>query len=361
MYRRHILQWIPVSISLLTGSIASPTNAKGLNTCRTEHMLGSTLAKSPKSGEVHSHRARSKIGVISVGGIGRAVLANIHTDIHDVTCTIAINTDKLSLERADANYKIFIRQSYAQSLYLTEEHNPSTTMPPELANIIRDLDFVILVAGLGGVAGSSISPFVAQYLRNAGIPSLTVAITPFDFEGLSRHTVANESLNRLKEHAQALICMRNSDIEKVVDPNDSLDAVMAHVPNAIHHLCRGIADTLGNSSLIGIEFDDFWSAISRYGGQCAFGYGTSCNCFTAAKLAVWSPFLGPDQLNLAKSAIVVIKGPRNTMSMQEISRAVGLVRNLMPVDAQVSYSCMDSGPTSTKACTVSILAAGIET
>jgi cell division GTPase FtsZ len=135
---------------------------------------------------------------------------------------------------------------------------------------------------------------------------------------------------------------------------------MAHVPNTIHQLCRGIARSVGNSSLIGIEFEDLRSAIAGNGGRCAFGYGVANNGINAAGLAIKHPFLKHSNLQYASAAIVAIEGPPDTMTMHDMKRVLDMVRSHFPVGVPVMYSSVVSPAGQRPTCTVSILAAGVQ-
>jgi cell division protein FtsZ len=222
-----------------------------------------------------------RIGIIAVGGISRAVLANTTFDFPHPVRTVAINTDAASLQKVQADHKILLQgfDSHLPELDVVDRN--AAQVLPDLDIAVTDLDMVLLVAGLGGAAGTGIAPVVTQRLQDKNILTLVVAIRPFDFEGEDRQSIADLGFARLKMQASAMIAICNSDIENAVNPNDSLDAVMAHVPNTIHQLCRGVAGALGNSGLIGVEFEDLRSAITGHAGQCAFGYGVADTCIKA--------------------------------------------------------------------------------
>lgn len=301
----------------------------------------------------------TKIGIVVVGGISRSVLANTGVDLPFSMHTVAVNTDATSLALVHADCKIWKENDHARHFLPHEVCGNSVQLLREIDRAVTGLDMVILVTGLGGVAGTGLSPTIARFLRQKGILTLAVAVTPFNFEGVDRHNVANAGLLSLKAHANGLVCFRNSDIEKAVDPNDSVDVVMTHVPNTIHQLCHGIANALGDTSYIGVELGDLRSAISHRGGLCAFGFGVAGTGLAATGLAVRSPFLSLSQLQQASAALVVIKGPRNTMTVQETSRITSMVRDLMPSESQVMFSSVGNDPRRLPNYTVTILATGI--
>jgi cell division protein FtsZ len=301
-----------------------------------------------------------RIGIIAVGGISRAVLANTTFDFPHPVRTVAINTDAASLQKVQADHKILLQgfDSHLPELDVVDRN--AAQVLPDLDIAVTDLDMVLLVAGLGGAAGTGIAPVVTQRLQDKNILTLVVAIRPFDFEGEDRQSIADLGFARLKMQASAMIAICNSDIENAVNPNDSLDAVMAHVPNTIHQLCRGVAGALGNSGLIGVEFEDLRSAITGHAGQCAFGYGVADTCIKATDLAIKHPFLNLSNQQHASAVLVAIEGPPDTMTMQEMKRVLYMVSSHLPVGAAVFYSSVANPARLHQTYTVSILAAGVQ-
>ncbi len=357
MDRRNLLRFF--HLSLLIGLSPRLTTAKVIvvNQLGMSGLFATISAQPIEPGSIAN---RPRVGIIAVGGISRAVLANTTFDFPHPVRTVAINTDAVSLQKVQADHKILL-QGFDSHLPepVVGDRNAAQVLPG-LDIAVTDLDMVLIVVGLGGAAGTGIAPVVTRRLRDKNILTLVVAIRPFDFEGEDRQSVADLGFARLKMHASALIAICNSDIENAVNPNDSLDAVMAHVPNTFHQLCRGITGALGYSGLIGVEFEVLRYAITDHGGQCAFGYGVAENSIKATDLAIKHPFLKHSNLQHASAVLVAMEGPPDTMTMKELKRVLAMVSSHLPAGATVLYSSVANPARLHQTYTVAILAAGIQ-
>src|SRR5206468_1208914 len=78
---------------------------------------------------------------------------------------------------------------------LAEEHFP------KLKAMCAGADAVFIIAGLGGGAGTGISPILARAAREAGALALAFVTLPFDCEGNRRQRLAQQGLQQLKAAA----------------------------------------------------------------------------------------------------------------------------------------------------------------
>ena len=106
---------------------------------------------------------RTKFGVIAVGGISRSILRNLHKRLPYPFRTIAIDTDADALQRISADKKIrvccgLVRERDPQGVRIL-----SNAVVSEIADAVAGLDMVLLVAGMGGGAGTGKS-FVLRQL-----------------------------------------------------------------------------------------------------------------------------------------------------------------------------------------------------
>ena len=77
----------------------------------------------------------------------------------------------------------------------------------QLNDLLTGADVVILVAGLGGGTGSGVTPILAAGSRVAGVYTVVVAVTPFDFGGSIRQS-ANVLIS-LRSNANQVILFSN--------------------------------------------------------------------------------------------------------------------------------------------------------
>ena len=79
-----------------------------------------------------------------------------------------------------------------------------------LTGIVTGGEMVILIAGLGGGTGSGVTPLLAAWSRHAGVYTVAVAVTPFDFGG------------SIKQSAKALYLLLGSADQVIHFSNQSV-------------------------------------------------------------------------------------------------------------------------------------------
>lgn len=177
-----------------------------------------------------SMRNGLRVGVVGVGGAGGNVLCDLARSIPNLCRSLAINTHAGSLFRSNADRKIFLsdipsepiksnafRRQYVQS--------SARSAISEISEAVAGLDMVLLVAGMGGVAGTEISPIVAQVLRKQNIFTLGFPMLPFDFEGKRRNEIARYGAAELGRHVHSLFPISNDAFAKVVGDSATMDDV----------------------------------------------------------------------------------------------------------------------------------------
>lgn len=304
-----------------------------------------------------------KIGVVAVGDISRSILSELASSLPYLHRTIAINTDASALHQVKADRKIrvgnFSLPSHAPQL--AKFH--AKLIIPEIIDAVAGLDMVLLVAGMGGGAGTGISPVVARVLRAQNILTLGFTLSPFDFEGEQRHKIAQLGIRELGSLVHALNPIRNSDIELAVNDNDSLESVMTHAPLAFIQLCRSITNSVATEGCsVGIDFEDLRHLILGKEGQCAFGFGSASGvngAQTAVDLAMSHPFLGQGRLQRASAALVAIEAPLNALFLREAREIMFQVRRQLQPNADIIYSSVSTMPVNRGDFRVSILVSGI--
>lgn len=235
---------------------------------------------------------------------------------------------------------------------------------PEIAHAVAGPDIVLLVAGMGGGAGTGVSPVVAQVLQEQNILTLGFAISPFSFEGERRHNTAQRGVRALGSHALGLIPVRNSDMEAAVDENALMESVMAQAPLAFIELCRSIANSVSRPDCItGVNLADLRHLVLGRPGHCAFGFGSASvaqGACVAADLAMDHPFLGLSSLQRASAALVAIEVPFHGLFLREARDIMLQVRQQLPANADILYSSVPAQPRDAHKFRVSILASGIQ-
>ena len=124
---------------------------------------------------------------------------------------------------------------------------------------MRGADIVFLLAGLGGGTGTGAAPVLARMARESGALVLAIVTMPFEFEGLRRQQQAEYGLHLLKSAADAVICLPNQKLFKLLDEKtsvvDGFKISNALLAEGLH----GIWRLLTRTGLINVDFADLCS------------------------------------------------------------------------------------------------------
>ena len=103
-----------------------------------------------------------RIGVISVGGAGGVILTKLAGRLPHLCRSIAIDTNPFAQRQVTADHKLLLGNA-KRFLSKPREASPlAGTMASEIFNAVSDLDFVFIIAGMGGGAGTEIAPLLQR-------------------------------------------------------------------------------------------------------------------------------------------------------------------------------------------------------
>jgi cell division protein FtsZ len=139
---------------------------------------------------------------------------------------LAVNTDSQSLEACAAPAKFVLGAARTHGLGAGGDPELGRAAAEEDSERIRSLcagaDIIFLLAGLGGGTGTGGAPVFARVAREQGALVLALVTLPFDFEGDRRQFQAQTGLQHLKTHADAVICLPNQKLFKLLDEKTSV-------------------------------------------------------------------------------------------------------------------------------------------
>src|SRR5713226_482702 len=276
------------------------------------------------------------IKVVGVGGAGLNALDRIVLDGLERADVVAINTDVQSLASSVAACKVQLGRSVTRGLGAGGDPELGYQAAIESADEIRqalvDARLIFICAGLGGGTGSGAAPVVAQLAREAGSLVIAFATLPFSFEGKRRAVQAQETLSRLNEVANAVICFENDRMGDMVAPKAGIHQAFAVADRTISQSVRSIVNLIQRPGLIRIGFDDLFAALRSQNGRCLFGFGESDSdnrAHDALRQALKNPLMDKGKMltDAAHVLVQVAGGPGMTLSeveilMQELGRHV---------------------------------------
>jgi cell division protein FtsZ len=216
---------------------------------------------------------KTKIRVVGIGGGGGNIVSEIADRVRRPSFTIA-NTDAAALRRASKSVSVFqFGENFTRGL--------GTGMDPRVAEeaaaqekekikkIMEGQDLVIIVASLGGGAGSGAAPVFAQISKSLGNLTYGIFTLPFEFEGEKKKEIAKAALEKSKPYLNALTILPNERVFEVVPKATPFSKTLSFINNSLSDSLEGLIETIYSTGLINIDFADL-RAILLGSGKMAF-------------------------------------------------------------------------------------------
>lgn len=138
----------------------------------------------------------------------------------------------------------------------------------QIDTLLSGVDLLMVVTGLGGGFGSGAAPVLARQARNAGAHTLFFTVLPFPFEGSVVRSRAQNSLRRLRTHADAIVQMPNKRIQPDGDAllTDSLERSSRTLAAGVVGLWR----LLSHTGICNLDFSDLHTLLHYCDATCRF-------------------------------------------------------------------------------------------
>jgi len=285
---------------------------------------------------------RAKIRVIGVGGGGSSIVSEIASKIEKVSFAVA-NTD---LQALRASNRKALRFQFGQSL----THGLGTGMNAEIGEIaaqnekerikklLEGQDLCIVVACLGGGAGSGAAPVFAKISRDLGNITYGIFTLPFKFEGEKKMEIAKNALEKLKLKLNAFSIIPDERIFQIIDKDTPIKAALSAINKSLADSLQGLIEMIYQPGLINIDFADLRTVLQ---GQGRLAYLNtievrgSNRSEEAIKEVLNSP-LYPYSIRGAKGILLNIAGEKN-LGLSEISQISKSISELTNKEAKIIF------------------------
>jgi cell division protein FtsZ len=276
--------------------------------------------------------AQPAIKIFGVGNAGISMMQRLVDAGFNGVEFIAVNTDAASLLGSSATQKIHLETKLLRGMGTGGDPERGQAAAHEaeakLKEVCQGAGMIFIVVGLGGGAGTGVSPVLARVAREAGAVVLGFVTTPFDCEGRRRQNVAQDGLEALREAADAVICLPNQKVFKLIDENTSVVSTFKLISDLLADGVRGVWRLLAHPGLLDVHFEDFCALMRDRHMESSFA-STEAIGATRSREAIDKllahPMLDGGQLLADSDAVLVslIGGPDLTMTevnrvMQEI-------------------------------------------
>jgi cell division protein FtsZ len=214
------------------------------------------------------------IKIVGIGGAGVSLLDALNGEDFAGANFVAINTDGNSLAASAATVKIHLETKLLRGLGTGGDPERGRAIAEEQFSTLKTAcdgaDVILIIAGLGGGAGSGISPVLARAAKETGALILAFVTLPFVCEGNRRQQQAQQSLEQLKSVADGVICLPSQKTFKLIDENTSVLDTFRITGNLLVEGVRGVWQLLTRPGLIQIHFDDLCALVRDRHSESVF-------------------------------------------------------------------------------------------
>jgi len=306
------------------------------------------------------------VKIIGVGNAGIAMLAGLDLAEFATAQLAAVNTEASAFADSPATMKIHLENKLLRGLGSGGDPERSRALAEEqfstLKSACEGANVVFILAGLGGGAGSGISPILAKAAREAGALVLAFVTLPFECEGNRREMQAQQSLAHLKSAADGVICLPSQRIFKLINENTSLLETFQVTGGFVIEGVRGVWHLLMRPGLIQVHFGDLCAMLRDRHAENAFAFVEATGAGRAREVVeniLSHPLLDEGRALAESDAVLVSLTAGKDLSMAEINRVIDQVKRQC-IHAQIIMGAAVDPAMKDKLC-VTIIAARQDT
>ena len=286
---------------------------------------------------------KTKIRVIGVGGGGSSIVSEIASRVKKASFVVA-NTDRQALKEASGKA---IRFQFGQNLTyglgtgMNAElgENAAQQEKEKIKKLCQGQDLCIILACLGGGAGSGAAPIFAKISKNLGNLTYGIFTLPFKFEGEKKMEIAKNSLEKIKPSLNALSIIPNERIFQIIDKATPLKTALSAINKNLAESLEGLIETIYQPGLINIDFADLKTILE---GQGRLAYLNTVavprkeGSFQEVIEKVLNSPLYPYPIQGAKGVLLNIAGEKE-LGLAEVSQISKTISELLNKEAKIIF------------------------
>jgi cell division protein FtsZ len=269
------------------------------------------------------------VKVFCVGNAGLNVAEQIIRSCPAGVTLVGVNTDAESLAASTMTEKIVMETRIMRGLGTGGDPERGRAAANEHLGKLKEAclgaKVVFVVAGLGGGAGSGISPVLARAAKDTGALVLAFVTLPFDCEGNRRGQIAEHGLQELKSAADGVICLPNQKLFRMIDENTS---VLDTFKRSNELLAEGLINVwrlVAHKGLIEIHFADLCALLRDRHGESALASAEAMGATRSREVMdrlLAHPMLDEGELLTEADTVLIslIGGP--DLAMSEVNRVM---------------------------------------
>jgi cell division protein FtsZ len=217
------------------------------------------------------------IKMLGVGGAGANAIDRLKLGNLGRVELAVVNTDSQALAASPVEEKILIGSTLTRGLGAGGDPElgrlAAEAERDVIAESIRDVDLVFLIAGMGGGTGSGAAPIVAEIASQSGALVISFVTMPFTFEGGRRLKQADDGLVALRAACDAVIPLPNDILLQQSEDEDSVLNAFSKADEWIDRAVISIWSMLFKTGLINLDFAALRQVFAHKSGKTLFGIG----------------------------------------------------------------------------------------
>lgn len=305
-------------------------------------MAGSRLDASGCNGRM------PRISLVACGGAGIAMAREISKAEYGLHEIIAIDTDAFALRRAANADRIVLISSGDGSMPLS--HHDVRRLAVEQRDTIADAigqpDLVIVLAGLGGAAGTGVSGVVSRVARDSGTPTRSFATLPSADEWESRRVAGEDGFVELARccHNTLAFPLGLLPVAKAADAGGENERLAVA---GLRHYLENTCGSVTRCTFVANDFEDLQLVLdqSEPGTQnsvSSIGWGEAAGAgraLQAVRAALDHPLLVSMSEGSVRGVSVAIRAHVGRLGLAELGAAMNAVtERLGDSDASIIFS-----------------------
>ena len=284
-----------------------------------------------------------RILVMGVGSSGTQAVARMSEFNPDLN-SVAIDTDTKVLEATPAIQVIHVGGAVTNGFSAGGDVELGRqSIEKDSSNIrahLRQVDLLVIVAGLGGGTGSGAVPVITRIAHETGTLVLCMLTLPFSFEGKPIIKKADEALKRIRTHADAVIRIPNEMMMDRSDVDLPVEQLFARSQKMMINGIFALWRMLSQNGVCGLDFACIQTMLRNCDGFCHYADADAQNEGRGA--AVADEILKHRLLNngkvLGKAAGIIIGlTGGHDMKLSEIDEVMKRIQEKLPEECWINF------------------------
>ena len=285
----------------------------------------------------------SIIKVIGVGGGGSNAVSYMYNKGIKGVDFYLCNTDAQHLEKSPVQNKIQLGSTLTEGLGAGGDPAFGKKCALESINQIEDAlkhntKMLFITAGMGGGTGTGAAPVIAQKAKQMGILTVGIVTRPFLNEGPEKARKADQGIEDLKPHVDALLVISNQRILQMYS-NLRITEALGKADDVLFTAAKGIAEIITVEGLLNVDFRDVKTSLEN-SGRAIMGTGVAIGderALIASQMALDSPLLDENSIEGSKHILINISFGKDEPYTSEVDAIIAFFQQQAGQNANLKY------------------------